>query len=81
MLFISRSESGRLEQIVGSLRGRSILTVGDSENFVRRGGMISFVSERNKLRLRINRDLAAAAGLTISSKLLRVAEIVNPAKD
>lgn len=81
VLFISRSESGRLEQIVGRLRGRSILTVGDSENFVRRGGMISFISERNKLRLRINRDLASAAGLTISSKLLRVAEIVSPGKD
>lgn len=81
VLFISRSESARLEQIVGSLRGRSILTVGDSENFVRRGGMIGLLNERNKIHLRINRDLAAGAGLTISSKLLRVAEIVNPAKD
>jgi len=81
VLFISRSESGRLEQIVGSLRGRSILTVGDSEDFVQRGGMISFINERNKIRLRINRDLAAGAGLTISSKLLRVAEIVTTGKD
>src|SRR5712664_2499243 len=40
VLFISRSESDRLEQILTSLRGRSILTVGDFEDFALRGGMI-----------------------------------------
>jgi hypothetical protein len=81
ILFISQSESKRLEQIVVALKGRSILTVSDSDGFTRYGGMIRFVTEKNKLRLRINLEAATAANLTISSKLLRPAEIVTPGKD
>ncbi|MFI5223309.1 MAG: YfiR family protein [Nitrospirales bacterium] len=81
ILFISQSESKRLEQIVATLKGRSILTVSDSDGFTRYGGMIRFVTEKNKLRLRINLEAAIAANLTISSKLLRPAEIVTPGKD
>jgi hypothetical protein len=81
ILFISQSESKRLEQIVADLKGRSILTVSDSVGFARYGGMIRFVTEKNKLRLRINLEAATAANLTISSKLLRPAEIVTPGKD
>ena len=74
VLFISRSESDRLEQIFSALRSRSILTVGDSDDFISRGGMIRLVTEKNKIRIRINVDAVRAAGLTISSKLLRLAE-------
>ena len=81
ILFISSSESGRLEQIIGSLRGRSILTVGELDGFSRMGGIIRFVTEKNKIRLRINLGAAKAAGLTISSKLLRPAEIVSRRRD
>lgn len=81
ILFISRSESERLEKIFAELKGRSVLTVGDMEGFAKRGGMIRFVQEKNKVRFRINIESAKAAGLTISSKLLRAAEIIAPGKD
>ena len=81
ILFISRSEGDRLEPIFASLRGRNTLTVGDAVGFAQRGGMIRFVTEKNKIRLRINLEAAKAAHLTISSKLLRPAEIVAPGKD
>jgi hypothetical protein len=77
VLFISRSEEGRLEQILASLKARNILTVADAESGARRGVMIRFVTEQNKIRLRINLAAARAANLTISSKLLRLAEIVT----
>jgi hypothetical protein len=35
------------------------------------------VNERSRIRLRIHLDAAKAAGLTISSKLLRAAEVVS----
>jgi hypothetical protein len=76
ILFISQSEAGRLDRIFESLKGRSILTVGETESFAGRGGMIRFVIERNKIRLKINLEAAKAAGLTLSSKLLRPAEVV-----
>jgi hypothetical protein len=74
VLFMSRSETDRLEQILASVKGRNILTVGDAEDFALRGGMIQLVTEKNKIRMRINLEAVKAAGLTISSKLLRVAE-------
>lgn len=77
ILFISRSESERLPSVLAELRGRSILTVGDTEGYALRGVMIRFVSEKNRIRLRINLDAAKAAGLVVSSKLLRPAEIVT----
>ena len=81
ILFISRSETERLEPILGSFRGRNVLTAGDAVGFAQRGGMIRFVTEKNKIRLRINLEAVKAASLTISSKLLRPAEIVAPGKD
>ena len=77
ILFIAASESSRMDAILGSLRGRPILTVSDFQDFAPRGGAIQFVTVNNKLKLRINPDAARAAHLTISSKLLRLADIVD----
>ena len=80
ILFVSPSEGSRLDDILANLKHRAILTVGDGAAFAQRGGMIRFISERNKIRMRINVAAAQAAQLTISSKLLRAAEIVTPGK-
>jgi hypothetical protein len=74
VLFISRSEANNLDQIFAALRGRNVLTVGDAEDFIARGGMIRLVTENKKIRIRLNLNAVRAAGLTISSKLLRLAE-------
>ena len=80
ILFVSPSEESRLEDVLANLKHRAILTVGDGAGFAQRGGMIRFVWERNKIRMRINVAAAEAAQLTISSKLLRAADIVTPGK-
>lgn len=77
VLFVSVSETARLKDIFAALKSRSILTVGDAEGFARRGGVISFATVDNKIRLKINLEAAQAAHLTISSKLLRPADIVG----
>jgi hypothetical protein len=81
ILFVSRSETGQLEKILAPLKGRSLLTVGDMEGFARYGGIVRFVTEKNKIRLRINLEAAKACDLTISSKLLRPATIVAAGND
>ena len=80
ILFISHSEAGSFEKIFARLRERSVLTVGEDDGFARIGGMVRFTIENNKVRLRINRATAEAGGLTISSKLLRLATLVSTAK-
>jgi hypothetical protein len=75
ILFISRSEAIHFEQIASSLKDRSILTVSDADQSGKRGGIVRFVTEKDRVKLRISVSSAKVAGLTISSKLLRVAEI------
>jgi hypothetical protein len=76
LLFISQSEADRVEEILANLKNRPILTVSDEDDFAERGGMIHFVTEKNRIRLKINLRAVQHANLTLSSKLLRVAELV-----
>ncbi len=77
ILFIGASELGGLEGIFAALQGRAVLTVSDIDRSAERGAIIQFSKEGNRLRLRINVGAAKSAGLTLSSKLLRPAEIVE----
>jgi hypothetical protein len=81
ILFIGRSQTGQLDTVLAALKQRSILTVGDFEGFTQHGGIIRFVTVGNKIRLRVNLAGAQQAKLTISSKLLRPAQIVAPGED
>jgi hypothetical protein len=69
VLFISSSEKSRLREIIAGLRGASVLTVGETDDFTEAGGMIRFLFVEKKLKFRINDDAAKAAGLTIPAKL------------
>jgi len=71
VLFISRSESNRLDQIVAALKNRALLIVTDADGG-NGGVIIRFVTEGNKIRFKIDAEAAKAANLTISSKLLRL---------
>lgn len=71
VLFISRSESDRLDQIVGDLRYRKILIVTDADGG-KGGVIIRFINEGSKIRFKIDVQAAKTANLTISSKLLRL---------
>jgi hypothetical protein len=77
ILYIDRTASAQLPQILEALDHRGTLTVADLEGAAEHGVMIQFATENNRIRLRINVESARAAGLTISSKLLRPAEIVG----
>ena len=73
ILFISSSEEARLKEILAALDKTSVLTVSDMPQFTRRGGMIQFVMEANKVRFEVNLTSAERTGLTLSSQLLKVA--------
>src|SRR5258706_1615574 len=75
--YIGQSESKRLEHLVDDLKAKPVLTVSDITDCASRGLMIGFVNERNKIRFKINASTARAANLSLSSKLLRAAEIVG----
>jgi len=70
ILFISRSESSRLGAILAEVRGDNVLTVGEFDNFISRGGIINFVMVDDNVRFQINDSGARRAGLKIKSLLL-----------
>ena len=55
-----------------------MLTVSDHPEFLRLGGAIRFYTHEGKVRFQINLEPIRSAGLTISCKLLRLADIYNP---
>jgi hypothetical protein len=79
ILFISKSERGRLPEILNAISTSNVLTVSEMDRFLQSGGMINFVREGNKIRFEINDDAARQAGLRISSKLLNLARRTEPA--
>jgi len=74
VLFISASEERHLNKIMESIRGTSVLTIGESTQFSQSGGMIRFVIQENKVRFEINASAAGQARLRISSKLLALSK-------
>jgi hypothetical protein len=79
ILYIGQSETKRLGTVLAGLKGRPILTLSDIENSAYAGVCVRFLTVNNKIRLRINVDSLSADNLVMSSKILRLAEIV-PAK-
>ena len=77
ILFISASEAARTDEILGKASVLPILTVGENEMFARNGGIINFVLKNGNVRFAIDLAAARKAGLSISSRLLMVADTVK----
>jgi len=79
ILFVSSSEKEHIESVIDAMKGLPILTIGDAPGFAKRGGIINFMLEDNKVRFEVNVEAANHADLTISSRLLTLARIVQQA--
>lgn len=77
IVFISRSKHDQIGGILESLRGRSVLTVGDTPGYAAQGVMINLYLEDDRVHFEINDQAALKAGIRISSKLLSLARLVN----
>ena len=83
ILFISESKEGDGTCSLSELGEKPCLTVSDSDGFARRGGIIRLFRVGKKIRFEINPAAAAQSSLKISSRLLKIAKIVeeDPAKE
>lgn len=77
ILFVAQDNDTTPANVVSATRGGHVLTVGESPGAAEDGLMINFTTESRKVRFEINADAARREGLTISSKLLRVATVVS----
>ena len=73
LLFISPSESAKIDEIMAAARQKSILTVSSIDDFMESGGVIGFHKKNNRLKYRINLASAKVSQLKISSRVLKSA--------
>jgi hypothetical protein len=76
LIFIASSERIRTPLLLTKLKNAPVLTVGETEEFVKQGGMIGLCLDGKKVRLEINLDASRRAELKISSRLLLLAKTV-----
>ncbi|PKN34485.1 MAG: hypothetical protein CVU61_08230 [Deltaproteobacteria bacterium HGW-Deltaproteobacteria-19] len=77
VLFVSRSESEKVERVVRSAFSTHTLVVGDTAGFAERGVMINFFLHEKKVRFEINVDTARRAKLTVSSQVLKLGRVIQ----
>jgi len=86
ILFVTQSVSKErmLRRIFSRLPSKGVLLIGESDGFVRAGGIMSFYLEHTKrgqkVRFEVNPDEAKRRGIKISASLLKLARIVRDPK-
>ena len=73
LAYFANAEVERQVRMLDAVKRSPVLTVGEGRRFLEQGGLIAFMVENDRVRFAISRRAAGATGLSISSKLLRVA--------
>ena len=77
ILFVAATASDRLPEIVALLEGSPVLTIGDTPDAARTGGIIGLENVENRIRFQVNLDAAQQSGLRLSSRILDLATSVH----
>jgi hypothetical protein len=80
VLFVPSSSEAATRDVLRAVAGHPVLTVGDRPGFLEAGGIINLGVVDGKVRFEINAQVAADAGLRLSSQLLRLAQHVRGAR-
>lgn len=75
LLFLPRQETAAAATLLATAAGKPVLTVSNAPGFTAMGGMIGLFVEADRVHFDIDRDLAQAAGLRVSSRLLALARV------
>ena len=77
ILFLPASKRDQAGAVLAHTAGKPILTVAESDGSADRGFLVNFYSSDDNLRFEINDSASRRSGLKISSKLLKLARVVN----
>jgi len=77
VIFVTHSAKQRVEHILDTFSAMPVLTIGELEDFARKGGIVNLKIVDNKVRIEINREAAERVGLKLSGRLLKTAMIVR----
>jgi hypothetical protein len=77
LLYVSGVTSQQLTAIVAIVKGASVLTIGDHDEFGRLGGVAHMFVENGRVRFALNLDLARRLRLELSSRMVTLASRVD----
>lgn len=80
LLFVPSDSAKHMSDVKKKLENKHTLIVGESTSFALAGGAIGFYVEKKKMRFEVNTAETKRRGLSISSKLLKLARIVKEPK-
>lgn len=78
IVFIGASEREHLRRILSHTESKPILTVGDTAGFASAGVLINFYTSGETVRFEMNEAAIDRSGLKVSSRLLKLARLVEP---
>ncbi len=78
LLYIDRSQEGQLGDILTAAAQDNVFTMSDIANFARRGGMVGFSMQDQRIHMAINKRVAEKSGITIQPRMLRLGDLVTP---
>ncbi len=77
VLYVSASHRRQLDDILRTVAGLPVLTVGDAEGFADNGGMVGLFEENRRMRFDVNLAAAERNGLKVRAQLLQLARQVR----
>ena len=73
ILYVTSSESGKLDQVVAKTQGQPVLIVADRPGMASKGATISFVEVEGKVKFELSQQNAESRGLKVSTSLASLA--------
>jgi len=77
LLYLAESSAAKLRSILDRVSSRAVLTVGDTEEFTRAGGMVRLARSGDQIEIAVNLAALRSRKLEMSSRLLNLAVIVS----
>ncbi|MBZ0089476.1 MAG: YfiR family protein [Thermoanaerobaculia bacterium] len=81
LLYVGDRKAQQMESVVEFLEGDTVLTIGERDDFLERGGVLRVIERPDRIAFEVNLATAARAGLALSSRLLAVADRVVDGPD
>ena len=77
LVFTSELDSARMARVLQQATAAGALAIGESDDFLTRGGMVRLLVEEGKVRFDVSTRATDTVGLKVSSQLLKLAREVE----
>lgn len=78
ILFLTNKNNHSLEKLLPAIKEKNILIISDNQGDANKGAHISFyITDDGKLHFEINKTVIKSSNIKLSSKLLRIAKVLD----